>query len=279
MVKIGKIQKMKVNNIEKMGAYLDSGTGYREDNILLPKSQLTKDVKEGDEIEVFIYRDSEDRLIATTKKPYGQVEELAYLKAVDETTIGAFMDIGLERDLFLPFREQKYTIEIGKKYLVNIYLDKSERLCASTNIYQYLKDNSPYVQDDRVIGIVYDIKPGVGIFVAVDKIYRGLIPEKENFKKLKCGEEIETRVIRVREDGKLDLSMREKSYIQMDTDSEMIFNELKKNRGFLELNDKSSPEDIKRKLNMSKKSFKRAVGRLLKENKIIFSNGGIKLVK
>lgn len=279
MVKIGKIQKMKVNNIEKMGAYLDAETGYREDNILLPKNQLTKDIKEGVEIEVFIYRDSEDRLIATRKKPYGQVGELAYLKAADEASIGSFMDIGLERDLFLPFREQKYTIEVGKKYLVNIYLDKSERLCASTNIFSYLKDNSPYVQDDKVTGIVYDIKPGVGIFVAVDKIYRGLIPEKENFKKLKCGEEIKARVIRVREDGKLDLSMREKSYIQMDTDSEVIFDKLKENSGFLELNDKSSPDKIKDELNMSKKSFKKAVGRLLKENKIIFSNGGIKLVK
>ncbi|EGW39654.1 S1-like domain-containing RNA-binding protein [Desulfosporosinus sp. OT] len=276
MIEIGKIQKLKISNFTSFGAYLDAGTGVRHDNILLPIKQLPEDSKEGDELEVFIYRDSEERLIATRKKPLAQLGELAYLKVSAKTKIGAFLDIGLERGLFLPFHEQKFPIQVGKGYLVKVYLDKSKRLSATTEIYEYLEAESPYQKNDKVVGTVYSIKPDIGIFVAVDNKYMGLIPVSEFFSDLREGDLVEARVIRVREDGKLDLSPRELSYIQMDNDALKILQGIKNHGGFLSLNDKSSPVEIQSRLQMSKAAFKRAVGKLLKENKVQQTDGGLK---
>ncbi|ODA40770.1 S1-like domain-containing RNA-binding protein [Desulfosporosinus sp. BG] len=276
MIEIGRIQKLKISNFTSFGAYLDAGTGVRHDNILLPIKQLPEDSKEGDELEVFIYRDSEERLIATRKKPLAQLGELAYLKVSAKTKIGAFLDIGLERDLFLPFHEQKFPIQVGKDYLVKVYLDKSKRLSATTEIYEYLEAESPYQKNDKVVGTVYSVNPDIGAFVAVDNKYMGLIPVSEFFSDLREGDLVEARVIRVREDGKLDLSPRELSYIQMDNDALKILQGIKNHGGFLSLNDKSSPVEIQSRLQMSKAAFKRAVGKLLKENKVQQTDGGLK---
>lgn len=276
MIQIGKFQTLKIANFTSFGAYLDAGTGVRHDNILLPIKQLPEDAKEGDELEVFIYRDSEDRLIATRKKPLAQLGELAYLKVTAKTNIGAFMDWGLERGLFLPFKEQKFPIQEGKSYLVKVYLDKSDRLSATTDIYEYLSAETPYQKDDKVRGTVYSLNLNIGAFVAVDNRYMGLIPKNEYFNELREGDQVEARVIRVREDGKLDLSPRELSYIQMDSDTLKILQGIKDNEGFLSLNDKSSPIEIQSRLSMSKAAFKRAVGKLLKENKVMQTEGGLK---
>jgi hypothetical protein len=278
MIEIGKIQNLKITNFTSFGAYLDAGTGVRHDNILLPIKQLPEDSKEGDELEVFIYRDSEERLIATRKKPLAQLGELAYLKVSAKTKIGAFLDIGLERGLFLPFHEQKFPIVVGKSYLVKVYLDKSQRLSATTEIYKYLSAESPYQKNDKVVGTVYSVNPEIGAFVAVDDKYMGLIPVKEYFNELLEGDRLEARVIRVREDGKLDLSPRELAYLQIDNDTLKILQGIKNHQGFLALNDKSSPVEIQSRLQMSKAAFKRAVGKLLKENKIIQTDGGLKEV-
>ena len=276
MIEIGKIQNLKIANFTSFGAYLDAGTGVRHDNILLPIKQLPEDSKEGDELEVFIYRDSEERLIATRKKPLAQLGELAYLKVSAKTAIGAFLDWGLERGLFLPFHEQKFPIQVGKGYLVKVYLDKSQRLSATTEIYEYLSAESPYEKNDKVAGTVYSVNPDIGVFVAVDNKYMGLIPVNEYFSELREGDQVEARVIRVREDGKLDLSPRELSYIQMDNDTLKILQGIKNHEGFLALNDKSSPLEIQSRLQMSKSAFKRALGKLLKENKVIQTDGGLK---
>lgn len=276
MIEIGKIQTLKIANFTSFGAYLDAGTGVRHDNILLPIKQLPEDAKEGDELEVFIYRDSEERLIATRKKPLAQLGELAYLKVTAKTQIGAFLDIGLERGLFLPFHEQKFPIQMGKGYLVKVYLDKSQRLSATTEIYEYLKADTPYQKNDKVTGTVYSINPEIGAFVAVDNKYMGLIPVNEYFSELHEGDQIEARVIRVREDGKLDLSPRELSYMQMDKDTLKILQGIKDHEGFLALNDKSSPVEIESRLHMSKAAFKRALGKLLKENKVTQTDGGLR---
>jgi uncharacterized protein len=143
VIEIGKYHQLKINNFTTFGAYLDAGTGVRHDNILLPIKQVPEGAKEGDLLEVFIYRDSEERLIATRQKPYAQLGDIAYLEVKAKTKIGAFLDIGLERGLFLPFHEQKYLTEVGKRYLVKLYLDKSQRLCATTEIYEYLSNDSP----------------------------------------------------------------------------------------------------------------------------------------
>jgi len=276
MIEIGTFYKLKIANFTAFGAYLDAGTGVRHDNILLPIKQLPEGAKEGDELEVFIYRDSEERLIATTRKPLAKLGDLAYLKVNAKTKIGAFLDWGLERGLFLPFKEQKYPIEVGKSYLVKVYLDKSQRLSATTEIYEYLTASTPYQKNDKVAGTVYSVNPEIGAFIAVDNKYMGLIPLNEYFTELKVGDQIEARVIRVREDGKLDLSPRELTHIQMETDTVKILQGIKDHDGFLALNDKSSPIEIQSRLNMSKAAFKRAVGKLLKENKVIQTEGGLK---
>lgn len=223
-----------------------------------------------------MYRDSEERLIATTRKPLAKLGDLAYLKVNAKTKIGAFLDWGLERGLFLPFKEQKYPIEVGKSYLVKVYLDKSQRLSATTEIYEYLSASTPYQKDDKVVGTVYSVNPEIGAFVAVDNKYMGLIPLNEYFAELKEGDQVEARVIRVREDGKLDLSPRELSHIQMGSDTVKILQGIKDHDGFLALNDKSSPIEIQSRLNMSKAAFKRALGKLLKENKVIQTEDGLK---
>lgn len=278
MVEIGKIQKLEILRMTSVGAFLNSKEDSDDDDILLPNNQIDSDLEVGDEVEVFVYRDSEDRLIATVNKPKLTLGQLAYLKVVDVTKIGAFMDWGLEKDLLLPFNEQTVRVRVGKEYLVALYLDKSQRLCATMDIYKYLQEDAPYKEDARVRGIVYKVNEDVGVFVAVDNTYYGLIPKSEVFREYKVGERIEARVVRAREDGKLDLSMREKAYLQMDEDSKLILEKLENNNGILYLNDKSDANAIKLELNMSKNAFKRAVGRLLKEGKIKFIDNGIELL-
>lgn len=222
-------------------------------------------------------QNSHNNMIASVKEPLAQVGDLAYLEVVSITNIGAFLDMGIEKDLFLPFKEQRFNLVEGKKYLVAVYVDKSGRLSATTDIYKYLSEDSSYKKGDWVKGTVYMIDENIGVFVAVDNKYKGLIPKDEYFNKIDNGDIIEARVIRVREDGKLDLSPRKMAYQQMESDAEMILEILKKKNGFLNLNDKSEPSKIKEQLNISKSSFKRAVGKLLKENKITKKENGIVL--
>lgn len=277
MIELGKTQTLKVVNIAKVGAYLDAGTGNTDDNILLPNNQLPAGLNVEDDVEVFIYKDSEDRFIATRKKPLVQSGELARLQVKETTEIGAFLDMGLEKDILLPFKEQKYKVQAGKKYLVGVYVDKSERLTATTFVAKFLRTDSPYEKDQWVKGTAYSVNPEIGVLVAVDNKYRGLIPKSEQNREIKVGEEVECRIIRVKEDGKLDLSLRELAHKQMDNDAQLILNKIERYDGFLPLNDKSSPEDIMDRLKISKAAFKRAVGRLMKEDKIEQNEKGIRL--
>ncbi|MEW9123279.1 MAG: S1-like domain-containing RNA-binding protein [Thermotaleaceae bacterium] len=275
MIEMGKTNELKVVNLTAIGAYLDGETGNPKDNILLPNNQLPDEIAEGDILEVFIYRDSKDRAIATRKKPLAQVGELAFLKVVQTTQIGAFLDWGLEKDLFLPFQEQKYKVQAGRSYLVYLYIDKSGRISATTDIDKYLSTDSSFKEGDWVSAIVYGIKTGIGAFVAVENKYKGLIHEKEVFQDLRNGDVVKVRIKNIREDGKLDLSLRKAFYKQMQSDSEILMEAISKNDGFLPLHDKSEPGQIKYHLNMSKAAFKRAAGKLLKENKIIMTEKGI----
>lgn len=277
MIEVGKMHKLKIMNFSSVGAHLDGGTGFSEDNILLPNNQITEDMEEEEEIDVFIYRDSEDRLIATKKTPFVEKGELGYLELIDITQIGAFFDWGLEKDIFMPFSEQRYYLDSGKKYLVKAYEDKSGRLCVTTKIEDKLEACYSLEKDTWVEGIVYKVVDEIGVFVAVDNKYFGLIPPNEFFSKYSEGDLVKARIIRVREDGKLDLSPREKKQFQMDNDSVVIFDALEKAGGFLPYNDKTSSEIVREKFNLSKKAFKRAVGRLYKERKIEISDSGISL--
>lgn len=279
MIELGKIQKLQVIRNTSIGVYLNSKDNKSEDDILLPKKQVPEGTQIGDEIEVFVYRDSEDRMIATTNRPKITIGELKMLKVVEITRIGAFLDWGLEKDLLLPFKEQTTKVQKDKEYLVALYVDKSDRLCATMNISRLLEEESPYGEDERVEGTIYKIKEDIGAFVAIDNKYQGLIHRNELYGNYKLGEKVEGRVTKVREDGKLDISLREKSYKQMDTDASVILEKLYANGGKLRLSDNSSPEAIKGTLSMSKSAFKRAIGRLLKEKKIRLTENEVELIE
>lgn len=282
MIRLGELQKLEVIRKAEMGIYLNDRneeSEESEESVLLPKKQVPEDTKIGDEIEVFIYRDSKDRLIATTKKPKLLLGEIGYLKVVERTKIGAFLNWGLEKDLFLPFKEQTRKVKNNEECLVGIYIDKSDRLCATMDIYKFLKNKSPYNINDKVSGMIYAFKKDIGAFVAVDNKYHGLIPKNELFGVYNNGDIVDCRVTNIREDGRLYLSLREKSYIQMNEDAVYVLNKLKSNGGKLQLNDNSSPKKIKNELDMSKSAFKRAVGRLLKEKQIKITEKGIELLR
>lgn len=276
MLRIGKTQTLKISHLSSIGAHLEHpDSKSKDDAILLPNNQLPANAKAGDQLDVFIYRDSKGRLIATLKKPYAQAGEIAYLKVVQVTGIGAFLDWGLEKDLLLPFSEQKHECEVGKSYIVAIYLDKSDRLAATMYIEKFLHLKGPYKPGDKVKGIIYKIDKELGALVAVDNKYKGLIHKNEYYKFLKTGETVEMRVLKVREDGKLDLSTRERGLQQINNDAKTLLNLLEKNKGFLPYNDDSDPEEIKKKLQMSKAAFKRALGYLLKQQIVIQTKKGI----
>lgn len=275
---LGQMQTLQVVKTTEFGVYLALSQDS-DDKVLLPKKQVPPQTKLGTEIEVFLYKDSEDRLIATTTEPPLCLGQLALLTVKEVATIGAFLDWGLAKDLLLPFKEQTGKVTKGQQVLVTLYIDKSRRLCASMKVYEYLATDSPYKKDDRVNGIVYELSDQFGAFVAVDNKYSALIPKKELVHPVVVGQQIEARVMSVKENGKLDLSLREKAYLQMDEDKVIILNKLIAEGGYLPYHDKSDPEDIKREFNLSKNAFKRAVGRLLKEGSITLEENGMKLNK
>lgn len=278
MIKLGEIQELEVIKKVDFGVYLKSSDDEKgEDRILLPLKQVPENTNIGDKIKVFIYKDSNDRVIATVKRPKIVMGEIAYLKVVQMTRIGAFLNWGLEKDLFLPFKEQVGEIKLNGEYLMGLYIDKSERLCATMNLFKVLRTDSPYNINDMVKGTVFSLKRGLGAMVAVDGKFLGLIHEGEILKPLHPGEVVEVRVSHIKEDGKLDLSLKDAPRLQIDKDGEKILNAVVKLKGFLPLNDDSSPEEIKEKLGLSKSSFKKAAGRLLKRNVIEMTRDGIRL--
>lgn len=267
MIELGKKQTLTVIKKVEFGIYLAEKQGDAE-KVLLPKKQVPEGTMMGDAIEVFVYKDSKDRLICTTNIPELSLGETAVLKVAEVGKIGAFLSWGLEKDLLLPFREQTKRVQAGEDVLVALYIDKSSRLCATMKVYEYLQKDSPYKKDDKVTGRIYEISRNFGAFVAVDDKYTGLINKTEYFGTLEVGQIIEARVCKVKEDGKLDLSVREKAYQQIDVDADLVLQVLDEYDGVLPFNDKVSPEIIERELHLSKNAFKRAVGRLLKEGKI-----------
>ena len=261
---LGKRQVLTVVKKVDFGVYL----GSDEEKVLLPKKQVPEGVEPGDPIEVFLYKDSDDRLIATTNEPKIELGELAVLDVVDTSKFGAFLDWGLEKDLFLPFKQQTAKVEKGDQCLVSLYIDKSQRLCATMRVYENLSTDSPYKKDDEVRGIIYEVSENFGAFVAVDNQFSALIPKKDSFGNLRVGQTVSARVAAVKADGKLDLSLKDKIPMQMDKDAELILKRMEERGGVLPFTDKADPEIIKKEFNMSKNAFKRAVGRLLKEKKV-----------
>lgn len=278
MIKLGEIQKLQIVKKVDFGVYLGDGIN-KEERVLLPRKQVPSDAAIGEELEVFVYRDSDDRLIATTNMPAITLGKVARLKVAQTGKVGAFLNWGLEKDLLLPYREQTKRVQEGEECLVALYIDKSNRLCATMNVYEYLDTNSPYKKDDKVTGTVYEISKNFGAFVAVDDKYSGLIARKELFGEVKIGDVVTARVVDIKEDGKIDLSIREKAYLQIGKDAEKIMTIIGSYDGVLPFTDKASPETIHRETGMSKNEFKRAVGHLLKEGRIQITERAIRLVK
>ena len=277
MIELGKVQELEILRTKDFGVYVGE-QAEDEPAVLLPKKQVPEGAKIGDKVKVFIYKDSSDRLIATTGMPKLQVGETAMLEVKDVAKMGAFLDMGLEKDLLLPFKEQSHKVRQGEECLVAVYVDKSSRLAATMKVYSHMSSESPYQKDDKVTGTVYEINENLGAFVAVDNKYYGLIPKRELFGDIHEGDVVEARVTKLREDGKLDLCPREKAYLQMDADSELVLKVIDEFDGVLPFNDKASPETIKREFHMSKNAFKRAVGHLLKEGKIKITDKSIERV-
>lgn len=277
MIELGKRQLLTVVKKVDFGVYLAERMDS-EEKVLLPIKQVPEDIDISDTIDVFIYKDSKDRLISTVKEPKIQVGQVARLKVLEVSKIGAFLDCGLEKDLLLPFKQQTRKVRQGEDVLVAMYIDKSSRLCATMNVYEYLSQDSPYNKDDKVKGVIYETSDQFGAFVAVDDKYSALIPKKELHGAYQIGDIVEARVISVKEDGKLNLSPREKAYLQMDADSELVMKVIEEYAGVLPFTDKASPEVIDREFGLSKNAFKRAVGRLLKEGKVEITDKAIKKI-
>lgn len=275
MLKLGQTQILEVVKTTDFGVYLSDPKSTNQEKVLLPKNQVPPDLKINNEIEVFLYKDSEDRLIATTTIPPLTLGNVALLKVKEVSSIGAFLDWGLAKDLLLPFKEQTIRVKTNDLVVVALYIDKSSRLCATMKIYDYLRTDSPYQKDDRVIGTVYEVSDEFGVFVAVDNLYSGLIPKKEVYHTFKPGDSVEARITAVKPDGKLDLSIREKAFVQLEEDASLIFEKLKEEGGSLPFHDKTDAAIIKSEFNLSKNAFKRAIGHLMKEKKITITSSGI----
>ncbi len=269
MFELGKVQSLIIVKELDFGVYLGKELNASiDDRVLLPKKQVPQGSKIGDKIEVFLYKDSKDRMIATTNRPQLCVGEVGKLKVSQVTNIGAFLSWGLEKDVLLPYKEQTYKVKEGDEILAAIYIDKSSRLAATMKIYHYLRCDSDYKKDDIVCGTVYEIRQEFGAFVAVDDCFTALIPRNELFGEIRVGDTVTARVSGVKDDGKLDLSVREKAYIQIGKDAEKIMKLIEDNGGMLPFTDKADPEHIRQETGMSKNEFKRAVGNLLKSKKI-----------
>ena len=269
MIELGKKQTLTVVKTVDFGVYLaEKDDKEGKDSVLLPAKQVPAGTKAGDELTVFIYKDSKDRLIATTREPMLQVGQTAVLKVSQVTRIGAFLNWGLEKDLLLPYHEQTTRMQEGKDVLVALYIDKSQRLCATMKVYHYLSIRTPYVVGDQVKGRVYEISGNFGVFVAVDDKYSALIPAREAAGKYRPGEILDLRVTEVKEDGKMNVTDRQKAYLQIEEDAESVLSVIDEFAGVLPFDDKASPEVIKREFGLSKNAFKRAIGHLLKEGKI-----------
>lgn len=278
LINIGDFNKLQVVREKDFGFFLHGGTDKISDDILLPKNNtLDADLHIGDEIEVFIYLDSNDRPVATLKKPLAKVGELAYLEVVSSTKIGSFIDFGLDKDILVPLKERLYPLQSGKSYLFYIYLDKTRRIAATTDIDRYLDTEHNYKIGDSVKGIVYSFQTNKSAMIAVDNMYKGVILFNEYFTELNHGDILDLNVIKIYEDGKLSLSPRKAPKIERTTLQDTILEYLQNHDGFMPYNDNSSPEEIHSVFHTSKNNFKRSLGGLMKRNLIVQDENGTKL--
>lgn len=277
MVEIGKYNNLIATKKVDLGVYFD---GEELGEILLPKRYVPADLNTGDVIEVFIYNDSEDRPIATTEKPVAQVGEFAFLKVVSVTKFGAFIDWGLPKNLLVPYREQRRILEEDRSYPVYIYLDeKSQRITASTKIDKFL-DLEPitFKEGDEVNLWIFE-KTNIGYKAIINGTHSGILYDNEVFQKLEIGQHTKGYIRKIREDQKIDLRLQKSGVDNISEGMEEILAKLKEQKGFIPVNDRSTPEVISETFGISKKTFKKSIGALYKKRLIIMDDEGIKLTK
>ncbi len=275
MLEIGKVYELTVIDQSRKGYILRSDLGM---HIEMDRKDAVEKLNNGDKVRTFIYRNKQGELTGSTNIPPLLRGETASLTVVDLTARGAFLKWGLQEDLFWPKDDWKYPIQKGHSYVVALVTEEKRQLIATGNIYPHLQA-APHKQEGEIVaGRIYDFSDQWGAFVAVESKYFGLIPRAEIYTDLAYGDMIYARIVRVREDGKLDLALRKEIPEQMDEDAEFLLDELRSQGGFLSLTDKSSPEEIKTQLQMSKSAFKRALGRLLKRRVVIQTEKGIELL-
>ncbi|WP_270942714.1 S1 RNA-binding domain-containing protein [Romboutsia lituseburensis] len=279
MIKIGDYNKLEVKRKTDFGYFLDGKTNNTNDDILLHNRLLNKNtINVGDTVDAFIYIDSEGRKAATLVPTKAKVNEIAYLKVVAHTKIGSFIDIGLQKDILVPFKSKTYDLEKGCRYPFFIYLDKTGRLAATTDIDSYLTTDHEYNVSDKVSGVVYGFQTNNSAMICVDNKYAGVILHNEYFSELKIGDNLEDlTVIKIYEDGKLGLSPRSGRKEELDSLETKIINYLEGADGSMRFNDKSTPEEISTVFNTSKKNFKRTLGVLMKKGLISQDENGTHL--
>lgn len=278
MVEMGRLNRLKIVKEVDFGLYLDGGP---LGEILLPIRYVPRHCKIGDVIEVFIYRDSEDRIIATTERPYVMVGGFGHLKVVSVTTAGAFLDWGLPKDLLVPFAEQKPKMEEGKRYVVAVYVDDgSDRIVASARLDDFLYDESEGdFEEGEEVDLFVANKSDLGYKVIVNNSHWGLLHHQEVVRQLRRGEKLKGYIKQIRPDGKIDICLHRRPSEKMDDVADMILGLLRKEGGFVALTDKSDPQEIKARLGVSKGSFKKAIGALYKQRVIALEADGIRLLK
>jgi hypothetical protein len=275
MIKIGKTNNLKVVKKVDFGLYLDGG---ESGEILLPKRYVDESMEVGDDLDVFIYCDSEDRLVATTEKPLIEVGEFGLLKAVEVNRVGAFMEWGLQKDLLVPFREQSQEIRVGGSYVVYAFLDNAtKRIVGSTKLNKYVGNRIPRYSEGDTVDILAVHKTDLGYKVIVDNLFWGMIYNNDLFDPLSPGDRILAYVKTVREDGKIDVTLRERGGERVFQLANRIMGYLREAGGGMTLSDSSSPDEIKAVFQCSKKDFKKALGYLYKKGKILIADGGVTL--
>ena len=276
MAAIGQINELQVVKTVDFGIYLDGGI---HGEILMPKRYVPENCQPGDELSVFIYLDSEDRLVATNETPKAMVGDFALLQVISVTNIGAFLDWGLPKDLLVPFREQQQRMESGNSYLVYVYLDdESQRIVATSRLDKCLNNIPVDYEVGEEVDLIIANQTDLGYKAIIDNSHWGIIYRNEVFQNLKTGQKMKGYIKTIREDEKIDLSLQKEGYEKIDDISQGILNKLAANNNFLPLNDKSDPELIKKTFQISKKNFKKAIGALYKQRIISIEEDGIKLL-
>ena len=275
MIEIGKFNTLTVVKIVDFGVYLD---GEEWGEILMPKEYVPANCFPDDSVRAFIYFDSEDRIVATTENPYIQVGEFAYLRVVESTAVGAFLDWGLRKDLLVPFREQREPMQAGKRYLVYAYVDKStNRIAASAKIDKYLDQVYPDYAPRQEVEVLVARKTDLGYAVIVENAHWGLVYESEIFQPLKIGQRLKGYIKRVREDEKIDVALQLPGFAKIEGLAEQVLAKLEDYGGILDVSDKSEPEDIYRLFGCSKKNYKKALGTLLKQGLVEIGDREVRL--